>query len=169
MFDNELTLWKVPVDKKYGEQMRNISSIGAEHTCTKKDDASDVGAHLLFNNIFQQLPVHLKGRRSVHCGIRLCLLLSVCMLELPTPHERQLCGLVSLLGWDRVGLEMGTVVVHCPLGCVLSRMSVPDGLVLTAREEGGFFTRDGDEETVERVVVVVVMVVVVVAVAGDRW
>ena len=47
-------------------------------------------------------------------GISLGLLLPVFVFEFPAPCQGQLLGSVSILGEDRVGLEMGTVESH---GC----------------------------------------------------
>lgn len=121
-------------------------------TCTEKAYARNVRAHLLFHNIFQELSVDLEGGCAVRCSVRLCLLLSIGMLELPAPYERQLCGVVSLLVCDRVRLEMDTVVDHCLFAaerCELSGVGRPGWLVLAASDEGGVFARDRAEQTVE--------------------
>ena len=59
-------------------------------TCTEKLDTCDVRTHVLVHDVLQELPVYLKGRRTVHGRVRLCLRPSVRMLNVPVPLQRGL-------------------------------------------------------------------------------
>ena len=57
-------------------------------TCTEKLDTCDMRTHVLMHNVFQKLPVYLKGRRTVHGRIGLRLRPPVLMLDVPVPFQR---------------------------------------------------------------------------------
>ncbi|KZT10318.1 uncharacterized protein LAESUDRAFT_755825 [Laetiporus sulphureus 93-53] len=111
--DGTHTLWNVPGDAEISIGVSDLAwrSGGISTlTSTEELDPHDLLTHPLLDDILQQLPVDLEGRRSVVCGVGPGLFLAISMLDVPVPDEGRAGAKFGRHGgavWER-----GLVVVH---------------------------------------------------------